>query len=45
MDYPTDEMIRSTQKQGNELRELRETVSNLRMQLEIQNEQGNHNII
>ena len=45
IDYPTDEMIRSIQKQGNELRELRETVSNLRMQLEIQNEQSNHNVI
>lgn len=45
IDYPTDEMIRSIQKQGNELRELRETVSNLRMQLEIQNEQGHQHFI
>ena len=45
IDYPTDEMVRSIQKQKNEIRELRQTINSLQMQLEIQNEQGNHNVI
>ena len=41
IDYPTDEMVRSIQKQKNEIRELRQTINSLQMQLEIQNEQSN----
>ena len=41
IDYPTDEMVRSSQKQRLEIRELRQTINSLQMQLEIQNEQSN----
>ena len=45
IDYPTDEMVRSSQKQRIEIRELRQTINSLQMQLEIQNEQSNQHHI
>ena len=45
IDYPTDEMVRSSQKQKEEIWALRHTINNLQMQLEIQHEQSNQHHI